>query len=81
MLTNEVKMGLSSGRIIDVFGPEHRFMISRLLLNEFLDEYQFLINEYLKRDFGDQKMFQLKMASMIVQQTKDLFFHKLTHIL
>ena len=51
MISNEVKVGVPSGRIVDIIGPEHRFMMSRLLVNEFLSEYQRLIFGYLKRDF------------------------------
>ena len=39
MISNEVKVGVPSGRIVDIIGAEHRFMMSRLLVNEFLVEY------------------------------------------
>ena len=39
MIRDEVKVGVPSGRIIEIIGPEHRFMMSRLLLNKFLVEY------------------------------------------
>ena len=33
MISNEVKVGVPSGRIIDIIGTEYRFMMSRLLIN------------------------------------------------
>lgn len=59
MISNEVKIGVTTGRIVAVIGPEHRFMMANLLIKEFLNEYQKLIYEYLKRDFGEDKMFYL----------------------
>ena len=49
MISNEVRS--QSGRIVDIIGPEHRFMMSRLLVNEFLVEYHKLVDGYLKLDF------------------------------
>ena len=66
MISNEVKVGLPSGRIIDIIGTEYRFMMSRLLINLFLSEYQKLINEYLKRDFNENEMFRLQMVKLII---------------
>lgn len=51
MISNEIKIGVPSGRIVDVIGLEHRFMMSRLLINLFLTEYEKLIFTYTKRDF------------------------------
>lgn len=81
MIESEIKIGLTSGRIVDVLGPEHRFMISRLLLNEFLAEYQALINGYLKRDFAEAKSFHLEMVALIVKSTRQLFFDRITPLL
>ena len=39
MISNEVKIGVTTGRLVAIIGPEHRFMMSRLLVNEFLIEY------------------------------------------
>ena len=53
MISNEIKIGVPSGRIVDVIGLERRFMMSRRLINLFLGEYKNLIHEYIKRDFGE----------------------------
>lgn len=82
MIEGEIKIGLTSGRIVDVLGPEHRFIISRLLLNEFLAKYQELINGYLQREFAtDAKSFQLEMVALIVKNTRQLFFDRITPLL
>ena len=51
MISNEVKIGVTTGRIIAIIGPEYRFMMARLLINDFLAEYKKLIDGYLKRNF------------------------------
>ena len=81
MINNEVKVGLPSGRIVDVIGPEHRFMMSRLLINKFLDEYHTLIKGYLEHDFGSNYMIKLQIIKDIIQATRHLFFFKLSPVL
>ena len=81
MISEEVKVGVPSGRIVDIIGPEHRFMMSRLLINKFIDEYQKLIMDYLKHDFGDKYLLKLHMVKLIIQATRHLFFFKLSPVL
>ena len=44
---------------MDVIGPEHRFKMSRLLIEKFLTEFHGRIKLYLERDFGEKKVFRL----------------------
>lgn len=81
MISNEVKIGVTTGRIVAVIGPEHRFMMASLLIKEFLSEYQTLIYGYLKRDFGEDKMFYLQMAEVTIQSTLHLLFYQLNPVL
>lgn len=81
MISNEVKVGMTSGRIVDVLGPEHRFMMSRLLVNEFLIQYHELIERYLTRDFGEDEMFKLEMVKLVIEETKHLFINRLGPVL
>ena len=66
MIRDEVKVGVPSGRIVEIIGPEHRFMMSRLLLNKFLNEYQKLIKGYLKHDYENDFMTKLQMVKLII---------------
>lgn len=81
MINNEVKVGVPSGRMIDIIGPEHRFMMSRLLINKFLDEYNRLIQGYLKHDFGTEYLLKLQVIKLVIQATRHLFFFKLSPVL
>lgn len=82
MISNEVKVGMTSGRIVDVLGPEHRFMMSRVLINDFLIYYkQAFVKKYLKRDFGEDQMFKLEMVKLVIEETKHLFVNRLGPVL
>lgn len=73
--------GIESGRIVHVIGPEHRFKISRLLIDKFLHEYQARVQVYLRRDFSSDDSpptFRPLMVKLIVQATRHLFFFKLS---
>ena len=81
MLTNEVRVGLPNGRIVHTIGPEHRFLISKLLINNFLEEYRTLVNGYLKRDFSQNEMFRLLVVKLIVSATRHMLFYRLVPVL
>lgn len=85
-LQREVRIGVPSGRILDVMGSELRFVTSCQLIQRFLEEYYFtMVRDLLDNEAtlaaDETKVLQLKCIEVIVKQTKEFFFSDLRAVI
>lgn len=86
-IAKEVRVGVPSGRIIDIMGSELRFATSFQLIQRFLNEhYATMIREVLERERirkipkeGDVLL--LKSIQIVIDSTKRFFFDNLLQVI
>lgn len=85
MIEREVSIGVPCGRIVEVFGPELRFVISLELTNRFINEHlgQCILREYMAKEDKDNKdtpIYYLRTVELMCKVTKQFFFIKLEKV-
>lgn len=86
LIAKEVRIGVPSGRIVDIMGTELRFATSFQLIQRFLNEhYREVVRQVLERDSIRKKpngdMLLLKSIQIVIDATKRFFFENLLRVI
>ena len=86
LIGKEVRIGVPSGRIVDIMGTELRFATSFKLIQRFLnDHYRGIVRQILERESIRKKpggdMLLLRSIQIVIDATKRFFFETLLRVI
>jgi hypothetical protein len=85
-ISKEVRVGVPSGRILDVMGTELRFVTSCQLIQRFVNEfYRTLVRDLLENEatlsVQNGKILMLRSVSLIISASKKFLFETLKQVI
>jgi hypothetical protein len=85
-ISKEVRVGVPSGRILDVMGTELRFVTSCQLIQRFVNEfYRTLVRDLLENEatlsVQNGKILMLRSVALIISASKKFLFETLKQVI